>query len=161
MPLVLLLLSAAAGGLALHRLPGGLVVGAMVGSAAYSLLRGGAQLAFPTPLRTAAFVVLGAAIGSTVTRPLLVALRGSLLPAVLAAVLIILGGVAVAAVLRVLGIAPAGAVLATSPGAISAVSAVAAERDVGAEVALFHTVRVVLVLLSIPGLLALLPDEGG
>ena len=46
----------------------------------------------------------------------------------------------------------------TSPGALSALSAVAVERGVGVQVALFHTVRLLLVLLSIPALVALAPD---
>lgn len=162
MPLAFLLASASAVGLLLARLhvPGGLVVGAMIGAAGYSLARGGAEVAVPGPLRTASFLVLGAAIGSTVTREVLAQLRAVLLPAVLAAVLIIVAGIAIAYLLRAVGLAPAGAVLATSPGALSAITAAAAERGAGAEVALFHTVRVILVLLSLPGLLALLPDDG-
>lgn len=162
MPLVLLLTSASAVGLLLQRLsvPGGLVVGGMIGAAGFSLLRGGAEVTVPAPLQTASFLVLGAAIGSTVTRDTLVQLRQALLPALLAAVLIIVAGIGIAYLLRALGLAPAGAVLATSPGALTAITAAAAERGAGpAEVALFHTVRIVLVLLSLPGLLALLPDE--
>jgi uncharacterized protein len=164
MKLILLLAAATAGGLVLQRLdlPGGLVVGSMVGAAGYSLLQGGEQVSIPGPLRTAAFLVLGAAIGATVTRATVASLGGILLPAVLSAALIILAGVAIAYLLQTLGVAPPGAVLATSPGALSALSAAAADRGVGAaEVALFHTVRVVLVLLSLPALLTLLPAEGG
>jgi membrane AbrB-like protein len=163
-PLILLLLSATIGGLVLARLgvPGGLVIGGLIGAAAYQLIRGGgAPVEVPGPLRTAAFLVLGAAIGSTITRDTVSGLRGVLLPAVLAAVLIIGAGVVIALGLRVVGIAPPGDVLATSPGALSAIAAVAAERGTGpAEVALFHTVRVVLVLLSLPLLLTLLPEPG-
>lgn len=164
MSLALLLAAATAAGLLLQRLgvPGGLVIGGMVGAAGYSLVRGGAEVAVPGPLRAAAFLVLGASIGAPVTREVVMGLRGVLLPAVLAAVLIILAGVGIAYLLLALGLAPPSAVLATSPGALSAVSAAAAERGTGAaEVAIFHTVRVFLVLLSLPGLLALLPDEGG
>lgn len=164
MSLVLLLAAAAAVGLVFQRfdLPGGLIIGAMVGAAAYTLARGGDELVLPSPVRTAAFVVLGASLGAGVTRSTVVNLRGVLLPAVLAAVLIILAGVAIAFLLRALGVAPPGFVLATSPGALSSISAIAAERGTGAvEVALFHTVRVILVLLTLPGLLLLLPDDTG
>ncbi len=164
MSLVLLLAAAAALGLLFQRLgiPGGAVVGSMIGAAAYTLLRGGPEVVVPGPLRTASFVVLGGAIGAAVTREVVVNLRSILLPAVLAAALIILAGIAIAYALRALGLAPPAAVLATSPGALSAIAAAAAERGIGAaEVALFHTVRIVLVLLSLPGLLALLPDESG
>lgn len=163
MSLVLLLASASAIGLLLQRLgvPGGLVIGGMLGAAGFSLLRGGPEVTVPGPLRTASFLVLGAAIGASVTREVVAGLRGVLLPAVLAAVLIILSGVAIAYLLGALGLAPPGAILATSPGALSALVAAAAERGSGAaEVAIFHTVRIVLVLLSLPGLLALLPDDG-
>jgi len=164
MRLVLLLAAATAVGLLFDRFEvlGGLVIGAMVGAAAYTLISGGPEVLVPAPVRTAAFVVLGASIGAGITRETVGQLRGVLLPAVLAAVLLILAGIAIAYLLRVAGIAPPGAVLATSPGALSAVTAAAAERGAGAaEVAIFHTVRIVLVMLSLPGLLALLPDEGG
>ena len=163
MSFVVLLAVAAIGGLTFDRLnvPGGLIVGAMLGGAAYSLVRGGAEVAVPGPLRTGAFLVLGAAIGATVTRATVVGLRNALLPALLSAVLIILAGVGIALFLRAVGLAPPGDVLATSPGALSAITAAAAANGTGAaEVALFHTVRVVLVLLSLPALLALLPGEG-
>lgn len=161
MSLVLVLIGAAAVGLAFERfgVPGGLIVGAMIGAAAVSLVRGGAEVAVPTPVRTTAFLVLGAAIGSTVTRDTLVALRAALLPALLSAVLIIVAGVAIAFLLRALGVAPTGDVLATSPGALSAITAAAAARGLGApEVALFHTVRLLLVLLTLPAVLTLLRD---
>lgn len=160
MPLLLLLAVAAAAGLVLDRLgvPGGLIVGAMIGAAAVSLIRGGPEVTLPPVLRTGAFIVLGATIGSTVTRATLVSLRGQLVPALVAAVGIIVAGLVIAALLRLTGVAPQSVVLATSPGALSAMSAAAAQRGVGAaEVALFHTVRVVLVLLSLPLLLHLSP----
>lgn len=162
MSLVWLLAAASAVGLALERLsvPGGLVVGSMIGAAAYTLARGGPEVVVPAPLQTATFVVLGAVLGATVTRETVVGLRGVLLPAVLAAVLIIVAGVGIAYLLQALGLAPPAAVLATSPGALSAMSAVAAERtSAAAEVAVFHTVRLILVLLSLPALIALLPAD--
>jgi uncharacterized protein len=164
MSLVLLLVAASAVGLLFQRfgVPGGLIVGSMIGAATYSLIRGGPEVVVPGPLRTASFLVLGAAIGAGVTRGVLVSLRSVLLPAVLAAVLIIVAGIGIAYLLRALHLAPPADVLATSPGALSAIAAAAAERGTGAaEVALFHTVRIVLVLLSLPGLLALLPQESG
>lgn len=159
MSLLLLLTAASAVGLVFQRLaiPGGLIVGAMIGGAAFSLLRGGDAVAIPSSVRTATYVVLGAAIGSSVTRDTLNSLREAVLPAVLAAVLLIAAGIAIAYLLRAVGLAPPSAVLATSPGALSTMAAVAAQQGSGAaEVALFHTVRIILVLASLPGLLALL-----
>jgi membrane AbrB-like protein len=160
MSLVLLLAAATAVGLTFDRLgvPGGTIVGAMVGAAAVTLLRGGPEVEIPGWLSTAALVVLGASIGAGVTREVVVSLRASLLPALLAAVLIIAAGVGIAALLGALHIAPPNALLATSPGALTAITATAADHgDGAAQVALFHTVRVVLVLLTLPGLLTFLP----
>ncbi len=49
MPLLLLFVAASAVGLAFQRLgvPGGAVVGSLIGAAGYSLLRGGAEVAVP------------------------------------------------------------------------------------------------------------------
>ena len=162
MSLVLVLAAAAACGLLAQwvGIPGGLIVGAMVGAAAMQLARGGAAVHVPDPVQSLSFLVLGAAIGTTITRDTLAALQAALVPALLASVLIIVAGVLIALLLRGLDIAPAGDVLATSPGNLSAIIAIAAERQTGAaEVALFHTVRVILVLVSVPALLALLPGE--
>lgn len=161
--LVLLLAVAAATGLLAARLgiPGGLITGAMVGAAAVNLTRGGTAVAVPQGVQTAALLALGAGIGATITRDTLTSLRAAVLPAVLAAALIILAGIGIALALRALGIAPPLDLLATSPGNLSALSAAAASRGSGAaEVTLFHTVRVVLVLLSLPALTALLPEPG-
>ena len=162
MSLVWLLLAATVGGLLLDRLglPGGLIIGAMVGSAAYSVWSD-QQVALPGALRAAAYVVLGAAIGAGITRETLGSLRAALVPSVLAAVLIILAGLGIAYLLRLLGLGIEGDVLATSPGALSTVIALAIERDAGPpQVAVFHTVRVILVLASLPLLVLLLPDRG-
>lgn len=162
MSLVLVLAAAAAGGLLAQwvGIPGGLIVGAMVGAAAMQLTRGGGAVHVPDPVQAVSFLILGAAIGSSITRDTLTALRAALVPAVLASVLIIVAGVLIALLLRRLDMAPAGDVLATSPGNLSAIIAIAAERKTGAaEVALFHTVRVILVLVSVPALLALLPGD--
>ena len=146
------LLVAAAFGLAAERarVPGGLIFGSMVGAAAVTLI-GGHKPSVPRPLQDAAFIVIGAAIGVLITRQTLATLRGVLLPALLSGALIIIAGIAIALLLRALGLAPAGDVLATSPGALTFVSSVALEQGVGAvEVSIFHLVRVVLVILSLP-----------
>ena len=155
---VLSLAAAAAGGLLLQRLnvPGGLIIGAMLGAAIMTI---GANLEaeLPRPLQDASFIVVGAAIGVLVTRDTLGVVRSSIVPALLAAVLIIAAGLAVAFLLRRLGMAPPNDVLATSPGGITAISAIAAEEREGAvEVSIFHLVRVVLVLISIPALIQFL-----
>ena len=148
MDLALTLAVAAALGVLFDRLgvPGGLIIGAMVGAAAVTVGRGEGGGALPQPLVTAAFVVLGAKIGTSVTRDLLGELDRVALGAVVSAVVFIAFGLLVAVALQAVGLAPRGGVLATSPGALSVMSAAAAEQGVGAQVAVFHTVRVILVI---------------
>jgi uncharacterized protein len=157
---VLLLLAAATvGGLVARGLnvPGGLVVGAMIGAGSVSLLSGEIEIVVPDPVQTAALVVIGAVIGAQLTPTVLASLPRIMVPAVLSALIIIACGVAIAFVLQAAGLAPPGVLLATSPGALSVISALAVERGTGpVEVAVFHTVRVVLVILTMPLLLALL-----
>lgn len=155
MDVVLALGAALVGGLLFHQLgiPGGLIVGAMLGSA---IVTAGANLSpdMPAPLEGAAFIGVGAAIGVLVTRDTLGAARSAIVPGLIAAVLIIAAGLAIAFLLRSIGMAPPSEVLATSPGGISAISAIAAEQRTGAvEVAVFHLIRVILVLMTIPALI--------
>lgn len=157
------LLAAAGAGLLARRLgiPGGLILGAMVGAGAVTLLSG-RPAPVPRPLVDGAFVLIGTAIGVTITRQTVRNLGRVLVPALLAAVLIILAGLLIAYLLRALGLAPPGDLLATSPGALSVMSAMAIEQGTGAvEVAMFHLVRVVLVLLSLPLLVHLLRASPG
>jgi membrane AbrB-like protein len=154
------LVAATVGGvlLRLTGLQGGLALGAMIGAAVFTLVRGGEAVPVPPIAQDAALVVLGAVIGAGVTRAVLDDLRSLLLPAILASVAIILAGVAIALALRWFGAAPADDVLATSPGALSAVIAVAVDRGVApAEVALFHLVRLLMVLGTLPLVVLLLP----
>jgi membrane AbrB-like protein len=144
--------------LRLTGLQGGLALGAMLGAAVYTLLRGDEGIEVPPLAQDAALIVLGAVIGAGVTRSVLADLRGLLLPAIIASVAIILAGIAIALALRWFGAAPADDVLATSPGALSAVIAVAVDRGVApAEVALFHLVRLLMVLATLPLVALLLP----
>lgn len=135
--------------------PGGLIIGSMIGAAAVTLYQGEGELVLPQPLVTAAFIVLGTAIGVTVTRDVLGQFRQIAVGALVSAIVFIAFGLVLAMALRLAGIAPHGAVLATSPGALSVMAAAGAELGVGAQVAVFHTVRVVLVMLSLPLLIRL------
>ena len=135
------------------QIPGGLIIGSMFGAAAVSLIRGGPEIVLPEWAITVTYLVLGASIGLTVTRELLGQLRAIAVGAVLSAVLFVVLGLLMALLLRWLGMAPDGVVLATSPGALSAMSAAGTELGVGAQVAVFHTVRVIVVLASLPLLL--------
>ena len=162
MPVVAVLAVGIVGGvlLRLAQVPGGAFLGAAFGAAAYTVLRSPVPIRLPVGMEDAALVVLGVAVGAAVSRTELTRLRGALLPAVAAAVFIIVAGVIATLLLRALGVAPTQDLLATSPGALSSVLAVSIERGEGApEVALFHTVRLFLVMASLPLLVALLPDR--
>lgn len=149
------LVAGAAVGLLLDRagLPGGLILGSMLGAATVTVIGSGSPPGLPAPLVTVTYLVLGTSIGVTVTRDVLAQLRTVAAGATISAVVFIVFGLVLAAALRWLGLAPDGIVLATSPGALSVMSAAGAELGVGAQVAVFHTVRVVLVMFSLPLLL--------
>lgn len=156
--LIVTLLAATVCGVVAQRLgaPGGLILGAMVGASAVTLLTG-RSVPIPPILQNAGFVVIGAAIGVQLTRQAMAQLGPVVAPALLSGGLIIVAGIGIAYLLRWLGISPPGDILATSPGALSVMSAMAVEQGTGAvEVALFHLVRIVLVITSLPLLVALL-----
>jgi membrane AbrB-like protein len=136
--------------------PAGLVVGGMIGAAIVPVVKN-REIPLPDGLVTGVQIIIGIVVGSSVTPESLRSMGTLLMPAVLSAVLIIVAGLIIARALHALRILPPWAVLATCPGALEALVLVAVERDDGAvEVALFHIVRVVLVLLSVPVLIFLL-----
>lgn len=156
--LISALAAATACGLLAQRLdlPGGLILGAMVGASAVTILTG-ATIDVPRPLRDGAFIIIGAAIGVTLTRQAVVELAPVVVPAVLSGALLIIAGIGIVYLLRSVGMSVPGDILATSPGALSVMSALAVEQEAGpAHVALFHLVRVVMVILTLPLLLPLL-----
>ena len=134
MPVVAVLAVGIVGGvlLRLAQVPGGAFLGAAFGAAAYTVLRSPVPIRLPVGMEDAALVVLGVAVGAAVSRTELTRLRGALLPAVAAAVFIIVAGVIATLLLRALGVAPTQDLLATSPGALSSVLAVAIEAAVDA-----------------------------
>jgi uncharacterized protein len=143
---------ATVGGLVADRLhvPAGLILGSMVGAACVGLVRD-ITVEIPGPITKAAQIVIGAAIGVQLTRSGLTSLGRLFAPAVLSGLLIIAAGVGIAYLLRTLNMAPDADLLATSPGALNVLSGVAVEHGYNAvHVALFHLVRIVMVILSLP-----------
>ena len=141
------------------KIPGGLIMGSMIGSAAFTVWRD-VNVTTPTWLKSASFIVVGCSIGALVTRDFMDRIGPVLQGAVVAAVLIIIAGIGIAYLLRWLGMAPPSDSLATSPGALTVMSAAALEQGRGAvEVAAFHLVRIILVMLSLPLLRLMLPDK--
>lgn len=157
-PVILMLSAATLVALLMHRsgAAGSLVVGAMLGAGGYSVVHGGPQITVPEPLQTASFLVVGAAVGSTITRSALAEIHQLLLPALLSAALLMIAGVAIACIVQALGFPSSVSLLATAPGGFGIVSVLAVERGGGAaDVAVFHTVRAILLVLALPRLLAL------
>lgn len=153
MQAALVLAAATAGGLLFQwlRVPGGLVVGAMLGAGLVSMSTGqGAQL--PGPVQTAALILIGATVGVQVDRELLASAGAVFVPALLSAIGLIVVGLALAMLLQAMNVAPGGSLLlATSPGALSAMLALAA--DLGqppVQIAVFHVTRVIIVMLTMP-----------
>lgn len=152
---LLTIVTAIAAGLALHRLrvPGGALLGALIGSATVVVLLD-AGLRLPS---TAAFLILasvGTLVGTELDRDRVRALRSSVVPAVASGLTLVAVGLGSAVLLIRLGIAPESVFLATSPGGLSVLVAVATEQDRGeAGVTVFHTVRMVLILMLVPLLL--------
>lgn len=140
------------------RVPGGAIVGALVATAAISLRFG--EISVPGAFRVVLFMGVGTMIGSRVDRASVRALPGVALQAILAGVLLVLAGLGIALLLQWWEMAPEGVVLATSPGALSVLAAAALENGFDAPtISLFHIVRIVLILVTLPLLVALLPGR--
>ena len=134
-------------------IPGGLIFGAMLGATAVTL-RYGDPITVPTPIRTAVMIGVGTMIGMRVNRDTLDAVTQAFLPAVGAAAALMIGGILIALALRWMGRSPDGDLLATSPGALEVLVSLAADEDYNtAQVAMFHLVRLLLVVLLLPVIL--------
>lgn len=161
-PHLVTLAAALLGGALCHALgvPLAWLIGAMLGTAALAWRRPAAVHPAARPL---ALVVLGLAFGQTFSGPVLGALLGALGPILLAAALSIAAGVAAVPVFtRLAGVDAKTGFYAAVPGGI-VVMAVLAQRA-GAAVApvvLAQTVRMVAVVLVVPGTLAALAPPGG
>lgn len=153
--LALLGVGGAAVGIGL-KIPSGALVGAMVAVGAGSLI-GGWNLRMPDPVFTVGLTLIGAHIGGQMTRDTVGIIWASIIPA-LSVVLLLIGlGLGVAFVLSFLGVMDLrDALFSASPGAMSAVVGMSASAGANAAlVASFHVLRIVLVTVSLPVLLAI------
>ncbi len=138
------------------KLPGGPLVGAVVPAAFFTVQFGPIEV--HELLRLAVVASLGMLLGANVDRKTLRAMPAILLPATLAAALLIAAGVGNALLLRVLGIAPPADLLATSPGALSVLAVGAVEAGLDAPtVAMYHIVRIMLVIGLLPFMVLMVP----
>lgn len=140
---------ALAGALVFERLrvPAGALVGAMVAVSSLNLVvRTGAQT--PSLLRFLALAIIGWGVAEGVTRQNIDQSRETLLPLLLAVIaLFVFGGLVAVAVTRLGWTDGITAFLATSPGGLTQMSALAASLGANATVVVAaHTARVMLVM---------------
>lgn len=160
--LLLYVLAGSAGGLLAMRtgIPAAPLAGSLLGAALVSLSGRLETASWPAGTRTALEIAIGTVIGTTLTAPALVELQRLWKPAVLITVTLVLTGVVVGLwCSRLLGIDPVVALLGAAPGGISGMSLVGAEFGVGAAVAALHAVRLITVLLVLPMVVKLLPQN--
>jgi uncharacterized protein len=137
--------------------PGGIVFGAAIGSSVV-VLGHDRDWHLPALVRSVVMIAVGTTVGIRMSAETVGVLGATLGSAVLAALLLVVAGWGIAYGLDRLGILIPGGLMATSPGALEVLTVLAIEDGEGPlEVALFHTVRVVLVMVSVPALLFLLP----
>lgn len=153
--IVLAATAAMAAALILYSLnvPGGLVVGGTLGGATVALTRN-REIVLPRLLRNGIQVMVGVMVGTRVTPEMVAELPRYLGPAVATTIVLVIGGAIFAHLLSRYAEMPPWIIMATCPGAFEALVSVALERGEGAvEVSLFHLIRIIMVILSIPLLL--------
>jgi hypothetical protein len=137
---------------ALH-VPAGGIIGAVLGSAAMSGVRG--IPASPKAARVAGLVLLGAAAGLRLDATTVSQLRAMAVPLAVAVLSLLAGHILLAAMLRRwFGLDTITAILATAPGGVSEIASIADE--VGARVGVvtaIHVVRVIIVVVVVLPLL--------
>lgn len=138
--------------------PAGALVGAAVGVAAVTLAPVD-HVEIPRVASFLAYVGIGWVIGQSFTHEVVAELVRLALPIACAVVaLIVAGGVLAVALSRFWGVDAATSFLATSPGGLSQVSALAAAIGANSGVVVtLHVVRVISVILLAPILVRLLP----
>lgn len=123
----------------------------------------GVNVAVPDGLRNAAFTLIGVNLGAGITSHILSDIAQW--PASLAAMAVTLMLSMLAAgwiLVRVFGFSPPGAVLATAPGALSYVIALAAERpDEARSVMVLQSLRLFVITLALPQIIAAVDGQGG
>lgn len=154
MPAVLTIAAALAGGFVFERLefPAGSFLGAVFGVAIVNLATTEGAIEIPSQGRFLAFAALGWAVGQSVNREVLGEL-GKALPAVVATIVVlVVAGALLALVLVRFGALDAHtAYLATSPGALSQMVALADDTEADTLlVVTVHTLRVLAVVIVAP-----------
>jgi membrane AbrB-like protein len=135
-------------------LPGGLISGAMIAVGAAAL--GGRQLSLPPAITQTVLVLLGISLGALVSRQLILHMSAYPLTIGLLALATFFSTFGSSFYLqRMHGWDPTSALLAGSPGALSQITILAAEKGADvAGIAVVQTVRVIILTAALPLLLA-------
>lgn len=154
MTLLIILCAAAVGGLLFHLcgIPGGMIVGAIVGVMLIKCVGELPPMAFPRPLQCIVYILLGAMVGNMFDPAMFAAVRETW-PALVASTLLVLVSGMGAAVIAVLWgrLDPASAYLATSPGGLNVVMGLAADMSPSAPVILaYQMVRLYAIIFTVP-----------
>ena len=151
--LFLILGAALAGGLLAKQLniPGGIIIGAMLGVIILKLLIT-APLNMPKHWSFFLQVIVGATVGCRFSLSMLEQLKHYALPMLISAItLILIGGLLATIMSKYWGMDLTTAYISTSPGAMTAMTGMAGGMQVDLFLVLaFHIIRVVLVLLLAP-----------
>jgi uncharacterized protein len=132
------------------KIPAGALIGAMVAVAAVNLA-GSTTFPLPDWARFLSYATLGWLLGQAFTRDTLVALREAVVPVVIIVASLLTATVLITLVLRALGVDLATAFLASSPGGISQMGAIAVDLGANAPVVVTaHLLRVVTVVVFAP-----------
>ena len=153
MTLVTSLIAAVSAALLLDRFnfPAGALIGAMVAIATIKLL-GHEAPSMPSAIRIVALIIIGWDLGSRFNQQLVATLTSNLAPLVLVVACFLITGWVLAWMLWRFGVMdPVTAVLATSPGGLVQMGALAAETRANAALVVgFHLLRIVSAMLSAP-----------
>lgn len=142
------------------RIPGGPIFVGLIATASISLTFG--DVPAPPPVTFALVIVLAVVLGVRMTKENLRALRRIAVPSLLAASILLVAGLGVGLLVRALAIAPHGDLLATTPAALSIIGAVAVEHGFDpAGIAVFHVMRIMLVIVTLPLLIRMLSEGPG
>lgn len=156
MTVIFTLALAALIGWALDRLkmPGGMMIGAVIGACCFNLLSGGSEL--PTAFKVAAQIIAGAFIGCGIKREDLKQMRAILLAAGIVIVCLLVVNLAAAYLIHSTGpVSFLTALFASAPGGLSDIPIIAADMGADAsQVLALQLVRFVMGIAIFPSLIA-------
>lgn len=154
MPILVLLLCGAAGGLLFEffRLPGGAMTGAMLAVILLNMLSSLPPVELPRPFQLVVYICLGIIVGNMYKPGMLLAIRDTWPVLLISTALVLLTGLATAVLVFKYGkLDAASAYLATSPGGLNVVVGLAADMGPNAPVVLaYQLVRLYAIVFTVP-----------